>query len=319
MSETAKFRWRVHGAYKWADGLNNEPIEDTAANVEAWKRSKIVVDHSNKAMPRWYEPLKDHPALFRQFARMPVDGNGPNPGHSMLEFVSSYGLLGVKQDRRLFPQGKVDGELAYYLYKEQELMAKAILMWDCAQNNRTDLLSQSFTWENGTLKYKSTRMAQFMSADEAKSAFGDAETLTFEENIRNDYEPFTDRLDSVSWFSDQRSREYIEEGDLIEPAKIYCARVINKQLEDELSQNMIYDVTGGNFSLYTTPKSLLAAMWLQFAQSIVEDTSFYQCEHCGKWFVPKRSTAKVCSASCRAASARAAQKATAQPQENGNV
>lgn len=58
--------------------------------------------------------------------------------------------------------------------------------------------------------------------------------------------------------------------------------------------------------LYLTPSSLLASMWLQFAQTVANKSRLRRCGHCGKWFpygsgTGKRRSGHYCSSQCQQA------------------
>ena len=50
------------------------------------------------------------------------------------------------------------------------------------------------------------------------------------------------------------------------------------------------------------PRSLISAIWVQFARAIEGNRTFSQCAHCSRWFeeaTEKRSDAKFCTDACR--------------------
>jgi len=55
--------------------------------------------------------------------------------------------------------------------------------------------------------------------------------------------------------------------------------------------------------LHIVPKSLLGAMWVQFAQAVANDKKYRNCSTCGKWFEIAPDTARTsrthCSEACK--------------------
>ena len=47
------------------------------------------------------------------------------------------------------------------------------------------------------------------------------------------------------------------------------------------------------------PRSLLGAMWLEFAQTLGENINVGECQFCGEWFGIQRSGARFCGDKCR--------------------
>lgn len=66
----------------------------------------------------------------------------------------------------------------------------------------------------------------------------------------------------------------------------------------------IIEKTFGEYSLEIRPRSLLAAMRLQFAQSVATGKALQSCNWCGSWFETgkgsqRRTGAKFCTDACR--------------------
>jgi hypothetical protein len=80
-------------------------------------------------------------------------------------------------------------------------------------------------------------------------------------------------------------------------------RAVNRRIAN-VEPRLLRDA-GGTLTLRLWPRSLLDALWLQFAQSLHGIDSFEQCarQGCGRWFQlapqAKRRTAKYCSPACR--------------------
>jgi len=95
-------------------------------------------------------------------------------------------------------------------------------------------------------------------------------------------------------------------GDVVWPAKHALQAEINRRISDEslpIFPQLIW-THERNQRIIFTPKCLLAAMWLQFAQAITQEFQLRVCEGCGKYFQfgpggKKRADAKTCSDACR--------------------
>jgi hypothetical protein len=79
---------------------------------------------------------------------------------------------------------------------------------------------------------------------------------------------------------------------------------IDLQLEkEELRVAFAEDETTGAFSLQVEPRSLLGALWAQFAVAVGEAKKFRQCRTCGRWFElspeAARTNRRFCSEACR--------------------
>ena len=90
-----------------------------------------------------------------------------------------------------------------------------------------------------------------------------------------------------------------EPGDLVMPARIAVARVVNKQLEELTSPQLLWSEQARRFGIYLRPKNLLGAIWIQFAQIIDERKDIARCEVCGTWFERTRKDKRHCSDRCR--------------------
>lgn len=76
---------------------------------------------------------------------------------------------------------------------------------------------------------------------------------------------------------------------------------------DDVTARLIPEMTGGGHVVRFAPSSLLAAMWLQLAQTVEGDLQYRQCSHagCRRWFLlspigaGRRRHSLFCTARCR--------------------
>jgi hypothetical protein len=68
-------------------------------------------------------------------------------------------------------------------------------------------------------------------------------------------------------------------GDLIGPAKLFLATLVDKALHKQVSARVVLD-PNNRFTPYYFPSSLLAAIWLQIYSLVIGKTKFRRCEVC---------------------------------------
>jgi hypothetical protein len=92
-------------------------------------------------------------------------------------------------------------------------------------------------------------------------------------------------------------------GDPFRPALFNLQRRVNKQLKTwGMTPRLTATEDRSHLRLCLIPKNLLTAIWLEFAESIDEQTRFLQCGGCGKWLpMPVHTTRdrRYCAEACR--------------------
>jgi hypothetical protein len=81
----------------------------------------------------------------------------------------------------------------------------------------------------------------------------------------------------------------VKYGELNWPAHHYIQDRINNALRDNVAPRILWDESN-ELKLYHVPKTLLGAMWLQFADAVSYNLEYRECEWCGKSFEVTRST-----------------------------
>jgi len=103
-------------------------------------------------------------------------------------------------------------------------------------------------------------------------------------------------------------------GDFIKPARHALRNQINKHLEEECAPHVEWKQDSSGLSLVHSPRTLLGAIWLQFAwrYSDPDPIAYVSCKYCETQFVcshnrarGSRADAVFCSNRCRQASYRA--------------
>jgi len=217
-----------------------------------------------------YQPLQKYTGLFRQFAEL----NGQD---ELLRFANRYGLLGIPMDLRGIAsvnagRGTVvlrPELLADWNTKIIQLRA-AVRLWDAIQRPDHGYLKQVINWKKNPkrVSYEDDHLLQ---------------------TIRNTH---TDG-------------SQIKFGELLWPAYYYIQERINDALKDSVAPRMLWHEN--QLQLFHVPKSLLGAMWLQFADAVTYELEFRACAWCGKSFevtLSTRSDRQYCSNSCRVSASR---------------
>lgn len=96
-------------------------------------------------------------------------------------------------------------------------------------------------------------------------------------------------------------------------ARFLLKEIINANIKGKFSPVMTYGLDSDNPAFRIIPNSLLAALWLQFAQAVDKSHTYKQCERCGKWFdvakkMGARADKKWCGGACKKAAYRAGKK-----------
>jgi len=105
-------------------------------------------------------------------------------------------------------------------------------------------------------------------------------------------------------------------------ARHYVINAINSRLA-ALGANVGRLTKESNFRLTIQPRSLLGALWLQFAESIGTHKSFRKCEVCGRYMEispdVNRADRRFCSDACRNRALRYRRKVAQQMREDGET
>ena len=212
---------------------------------------------------RYTEPLGENAGLFRDFAALEPTSEG------ILRFAHRYGELGLRSD----PEDFEFLEQWVELIRE---MRELTTLWDSIEKGDLETLGQSIRWQSdGSAVEIHVPDGQGKSTWKSMPADGLLELLP-----RN-----------------------LHREDLIGPARIYLKKRLNLRLSGRFTVKLVEDSPDGSLGIAIIPDSLIAGIWLQFAQAIEGNKQFRQCQVCGRWFElssrAKRATAKFCSDGCR--------------------
>ena len=258
-----EFSWPVHTrGYKWL--REDEPGEPLLV-------PKDEFGTWTRLHPSY--PLRDSPGLFRRFAETEPTQDG------ILCFVNEHGPLGrpAWDQQKYFqscqnpPFVKVTAERFSFWNLQILLMRRLLRLSDDIRENNVRGLKDYIRWD-------SDRKRVFFRDED-----GGIETIS--DGINNTL----------------ASR--ISKGNVTIPALFYLQQSVNLRLADfQISARLAPKDNSTALTLRFTPDNLIAALWVQLAQSLDGSKQFRKCNACGTWFEltrELRADAKFCSNACR--------------------
>lgn len=261
------FRWWVaEKGYRWVKARFLElPSSTTYSSRPVW-----LLTVGGRGMWERYNPLRDHPALFREFAALEPTRK------TILTFASRYGLLGHSVGFSL-GQRLSDGEPWSFWRTEITAMREAVRFWSLVQERDMAVLRRFIRWEEDHLVYRDPdRPGRYVLIASPQ----------YEPEILAEC-----RKSDPGW-----------------PATIYVQRLINKHLVDRVSPRLLRKQKARRLGLYFAPRTLLGAMWLQLARAVDGNKEYRRCQRdgCEKLFevsldnTGSRADRRYSSPACRA-------------------
>ncbi|MEW6047164.1 MAG: hypothetical protein AB1609_11880 [Bacillota bacterium] len=275
--DVARFVWHVaeNGVYVFRTRAVNTDYED---------------DYLTDGMPvrvasgyRQYEPLKTYTGLFRTFAHTPPTKEG------IMAFAATYGLLNDPGKRKLIDFVDEEGRMGIaraepltFWRSQISLMSQAVELWDAVQAGDATTLGRRIVWKDvpgGTgVLYEPPR-----SEDSSRER------------------PYTEWIAAPHVHPERLER--LMRGDLVMPALYHIQSVVNANLKERVSVELVWDEPHTRLRLSIVPRSLIGALWLQFARAITDRKTYRRCEECGTWFEVSPGAARAdriyCSNACR--------------------
>jgi hypothetical protein len=111
--------------------------------------------------------------------------------------------------------------------------------------------------------------------------------------------------------------------DPVIPTISYLQRVVNQYLQDTTIPRLLWDRAQKRMKMFKwiIPKTLLAAIWLQFQEAILGNEKYEKCKECGRWLGVFAAGARIdrqyCSASCKVKAHRRRKEKALQLHEQG--
>jgi hypothetical protein len=290
MNDLINFRWRVpKDGYHWIQaGVHEKSGASSSFFDDMNPKSKpqwVLTDGLPIGLPydaREYALLEAPTSLHRTFAGIPADDRD-----AILEFADEYGMLGVGQraDEPNESGGKrldrTPVETWASWKKAIKQMRRAVSVWGMVTARDRKGLARCILWKPGP------------------------ERWYFESHIPNDV--YLERIEPVE--------NLFRPGNVLVPAAFLVQRWINANLAGVASPRVLYDLKKGRRVLRVVPHTLLAAMWLQFAQTVDGAIQHRACKECGTWFEIStgekgfRINRQFCSDACKSRDYRRKKKA----------
>ena len=213
-------------------------------------------------------PLQQNTGLFRMFTWL-------NGRHEILQFADRHGLLGISDPQRSQAAGfsrLTAPELLDDWVSAIFEMRAAVRLWDAISLPGHEYLKKIIKWKK-------------------------TPTRVFYDCSDSDWRHIA-RIDTTGF--------KVKYGDLVLPAYLHLQEVINTMLDNQVAPQMLWD-DSNELRLFHAPKTLLGAMWFQFADAVTFKLEYRECGWCGKPFEVTRSTRSdrlYCSNSCRSSAGR---------------
>jgi hypothetical protein len=268
----------AEAGYAWTTAIPADPhARSRESTVFLTDGHGIGMGH----MVRRYSPLRNAPALFRTFIDLEPTQE------AVLAFANEYGLLGdpVASFVALPATGTSAGGLAFdiaagvdrYIGIGEQLcgwerqimeMRELVELWDAA-TSESALMEQRIVWHPDRVEYRNARtwalIAGSMTEPELFARF--------------------------------------RRGERVRPALMYLQKRVNEKISEHTTARLLWDPEGTLLRLHVVPRSLVAALWLQFARAIEGQRRYLTCVQCRRWMEispdVRRSDARFCSGTCR--------------------
>ncbi len=283
--------WHVPIAgHRWCEG---RPIVD---GHEHEANARVLVSEPGEW--RRYQPLLDVPHLFRSFAELEFQDEGPACEEHVRRFADQYGVLGIGFLVQL-PDGQARyGEELVAWYREGSLMHHAMKVWDALQADDIPTLERWFTSTTTKLYSVGT-----FSPDD-----GWPSMVNLDPTLRYISDEAASQFRHLSAIQETDPSDHWPDWPTgpVQWAMSYLRRWVNQQLEVHTSGRLQYAPFSPDHAplqIAIIPKNLLGGLWLQFAGAIERELRRGRCAECGTWFRVKpkgnRSNTRFCQDYCR--------------------
>lgn len=238
---------------------------------------------------RRYDPLRDHPDLFLEFANL-----SPSHEEQILEFTNRYGFLQQASPIGIEPSTKntlLWGEPLSLWASEITTMKQAIELWGMVKQKKKEKLAKVIRWHGPSVRYQAVPL----------TVEKEAALLRGKWDMKADGIPQWIVLPQHDPWAFGEVPE-IKPGDVIGPAWMYLQSVFQKYFS-VVSARLLWERVDENkpgmrLGVYFTPDNLLGALWLQFAQNVAGNREFQRCQYCTRPFIARPNKIN-CSDSCK--------------------
>jgi hypothetical protein len=248
-----------------------------------------------------YAPMKAGIALHRELARTATTPEG------ILGFANRYGRLGAGAEEQADITSMTLGQIPSKYFPVEPFhrwhyhivwVSEAVRLWDLIQEEDREVLGKVIRWQGGLVYYA--------PPPEVEKALGGRSWDQVPEQERKSYKGY-DLLGHAADSATLKAR--VEPGDVVLPALLFVHSLINADLFLQVGPQLFWDARRNRTVLQQYPRSLLGAIYLQFAQEIRSRRKSRVCPVCGRWFElaasrgtsrrAPRSDRETCSTSCR--------------------
>jgi hypothetical protein len=274
LDELIDFYWYVHvGGYWWTTtraivDMANRKLVPGQRLLERCITPGYI--EGNGRDRKHYEPLLEHPALFRVFV-----GTDPTE-EGVLAFANTYGRLG---EGGLHTEAFDSAEPLATWTDAIATMRGVVETWDAAVAGDDGLLGELIRWDEERGLHRLTEDGQPQHLLDLSGKL---------------------QVDLVN--TGMRNREPTPEQRRIAAMNFVQAEV-SRQLARAAPPALLWYDNHTRLRLHLKPETLLGALWLQFAQAISGNKAFRQCVVCGTWYELDSETARkkknYCSDACR--------------------
>lgn len=276
--EPLTITWGVHdGGYRWV----NTPIT-RSEGASTW----FLVPASDDKKMNSYKPLENQRGLFITFAELSLDRE------SIKAFADQHGLLGLSERaaRRRYPtqphplaEDLKDWEYSILCIKE------LVALWSTLRRCDFSNLSAAFMWKKGSVRYDLSKLMS-STVPTAHGVYLSSESCT-----------------EISLTAGSLDGRGFQQNDLMLPAWHILQQRINHFLNFTGTVISVLPAPGGfgdDLGLFIEAKSLIAALWLQFASAVCSKKELQRCQACNRWFHvgpdgERRAGSSTCSDACR--------------------
>jgi hypothetical protein len=173
-------------------------------------------------------------------------------------------------------------------------MYRAVKLWRLIQAGDTNALGRMFTWQAPVVAarpglferkagWRYTPEGRPLTEEEAEELRGQGHRLL--ETASDGSLPL---LTQEAAFLEYKPG-FVEPGNMVHAAKISLQREINELLDGVVSPMVLYDLDEQKQVLRFVPKTLLASLWVLFAQAVAGGSAVESCKECGKPFLVPRA------------------------------
>ncbi len=306
---------RVEHAEEYPDGqldfTNPAPVPPGEDCVD-WFLTYQAPETANPAPYRTYEPLADHPALFREFAGTEVSRN------AILAFANRWGLLGGNcvelidtsqhvpfRPARLDIQGRTTQRIGVRFRtwaSEIARMRNTIELWDFVRTGDEENLASRIRWDGpNTVVFHAPEIQTFRLTDPLSEITDTEHVVSDPLTGLTNYRDAAYTIASDRCYPD-RLRKF-SRGEVLGPARDCVQDFVNLSLKARVSPRLEESAPATRPQIRLVPHGLIGALWLQLAQSIDGDRDYRRCSECLTWFEiapgSGREDKRYCSNACR--------------------